>query len=260
MIEKKIVTSNKKEYESIYVVQPFQECCDCGHRVHSNYLVRFRITHNYEVSLLDNNTRIRIPLDSSNVASLSFYKMDLLDFRLNTIKGETKCTPLMVPMTNAHENSIQHQWQGRNSTNVDIYEGLGVDVMYYCDNCYDEDYEDEDGNNDVGTDVSGASMYLTLNGHLHNTTDTDKIRKVFGHVFSDLKRKISIEDDSMSISVGDLHIEIDVINTDTNSLANTAIAERSPDLAKDHSGGFFEVLRVYPDRFNRFCTPITGTV
>lgn len=132
--------------------------------------------------------------------------------------------------------------------------------MNYCDNCYDEDYEDEDGDNNVDTDISGASMYLTLNGHLHNTTDTDKIRKVFGHVFSDLKRKISLEDDCMSISVGDLHIEIDVINADTNSLANTAIAERSHDLAKDPSGRFFESLRVYHNRFNRFCTPITGTV
>lgn len=121
MIEKKIVTSNKKEYESIYVVQPFQECCDCGHRVHSNYLVRFRITHNYEVSLLDNNTRIRMPLDSSNMATMSFYKVDLLDFRLNAINGDTKGTPLMVPMINIHENSIQHQWQGRNSTDVYIY-------------------------------------------------------------------------------------------------------------------------------------------
>lgn len=253
MIDKKIIITSNGDYESMYLVHTFQECDDCGSRHYAENLVRFKIKHKYPLLREGSGERIKIPIDANHFVNVQFYRAEVIDHKINTVVSDLRGGVNMHEVT-SRDTLPSKMWSGRNAIDIQLFEGLGTDTISTCNECYDEDYRDDEGDNYRGTDIMDSSVYFTIVSHSNNTIDMSKITRQPGGVYYDIPRSISCNDDNFKAMIGNMSIELDIIQ-DMDEGEEPWEYPRFTKLAEYDYGNFFDnLLRTREYSFKRFST------
>lgn len=213
MIEHKVITTGKKEYESIYYYNTYQECDDCGNRRYAKYPIRVRIKHKFPLYAPIRLQDTRIPIDNNHYVGLSLGRCDLIFSKSNILIDATSQVPTMRDSVQKLE--CNKKWEGRNALEMQLFSGLGTESVDECPECYDSEYQDEYGDNNVGTELTSASMFMCIYSHLHNTIELGGRIKIQQGIFGDISRDIIYSDDTVTIKIADITIEIDTVEEDS---------------------------------------------
>jgi hypothetical protein len=92
-----------------------------------------------------------------------------------------------------------------------LFDGLGTEELDECRECYDPDYEDEYGDNNIGTAMDVSNMYITIEGHLGNTVQLNKVVKHANGVFKDMTRTFEVTPSDLTIGIGNVKIKLNSI-------------------------------------------------